>query len=101
MSVVEMPKPSIVTAAMTMATEIGPIIVALRSATEITVMTLTTMAVIGSSGTAPGSGSTVPTTTPMATIAGGFAGRRSRPAARIGGRATTRASHITSLHSLA
>jgi hypothetical protein len=50
MSVVEMPKPSIVTAAMTMATAIGPIIVALPRATAITATTSTTMAVIGSNG---------------------------------------------------
>src|SRR5512144_2829173 len=84
-------KPSIATAAMTRATVIGAITVVMLSATAITITTAIIAADIGSSGTASGSGSTAPTTTPMATIAGGFAGRLSPPEARIGGRATTRA----------
>jgi hypothetical protein len=66
--------------------------VALRSAAT----TLTAfMVVIGYLGMAYGSGFTVPITTPMAATATGFASKRSRPAALIGGRGTTLAWDIT------
>src|SRR5262245_22678305 len=81
--------------ATTMATVIGSITVALRSATTIMTTTLTaSITVIGCLGTVFGSGPTVPITT-ATTIVGGCADRPSLRGVRIGGAAITTASAIT------
>ena len=89
MSVVEMPKPSIVTATMATATMATATAVS-PSGTMTAIMTLTTMVATGFSGMACGFGSMARITIPT-TIAGGYANGPSLLGAPIGGVAITTA----------